>query len=158
MHTVATTTCAECNALYCEECDRVLHKHPTKKFHHRSSLHAPIFQFPPIQDFYTDLRKLVLLVSNSGPLRTYSATRLDIIDNLFVFHTLLNEHLEHKVHLSVQLCSTLPSLTSPVPLIIYLQARMDISLHESGKIRKVDNHVHLAGIFPLPTCCHLYLI
>jgi hypothetical protein len=97
MHALATIHCTECNAAYCAECDHVLHKHPTKKFHHRSSLSAPIFQFPPIHDFYADLRKLVVLISNSGPLRTYCATRLDIIENLFVFHTLLNDHLEHKV-------------------------------------------------------------
>eukprot|EP00026_Physarum_polycephalum_P000345 Phypoly_transcript_00345.p1 GENE.Phypoly_transcript_00345~~Phypoly_transcript_00345.p1 ORF type:complete len:1272 (-),score=156.56 Phypoly_transcript_00345:88-3903(-) len=120
MTSAATISCIECNSLYCTECDLVLHKHPTKKFHHRTSLSAPVFQTIPIHEFYNDLRKLVVLISNSGPLRTYCATRLDIMENLFVFHTLLNDHLEHK-------------------------ARMDIALHEKGKIRKVDNHVHLAG-------------
>jgi hypothetical protein len=36
--TPAVIKCTECNAKYCEECDEVLHRHPTKKHHIRSQI------------------------------------------------------------------------------------------------------------------------
>ncbi len=56
-------------------------------------------------EYQHDMRSIMRLVSNSGPLRTYCATRLDIIDHLFVFHTMLNDHIEHKVFFVAFICS-----------------------------------------------------
>jgi AMP deaminase len=97
MNATATVTCIECNAVYCTECDNVLHKHPKKRHHLRRTLSSPLFPFPSFTDFLADYHKLVLTIFNSGPLHTYCANHLDIVEHLFTFHSLLNDHLEKKV-------------------------------------------------------------
>lgn len=115
---LATIRCTECNAEFCVECYRVIHRHPKKRTH-RIVEHPPqraVYEPIGFEEYVNDYKTIANICAN-GPCRTACWTRNHIIQEKYHMHKMLNEEQES------------------------LEAKMTSS--DFYRVTKVDTHVHV---------------
>lgn len=93
--TPAVISCPECNKRFCAECDRVLHKDPTKSKHVRTSFRSqdPVFPVISWKEFVLDYRRLEQLRTD-GACYSFASKRLRLLELKYQIHTIMNDKFE----------------------------------------------------------------
>lgn len=126
---LATIRCTECNAEFCVECYRVIHRHPGKRAH-RIVEHPPqraVYEPIGFEEYVSDYKTIASICTN-GPCRTACWTRNHIIQEKYHMHKMLNEGQES------------------------LEAKMTSS--DFYRVTKVDTHVHVNRAMSAPQLLH----
>jgi hypothetical protein len=92
---IATVHCKECNANYCDECDRIIHRKPELRKHKRMICvqDEPMFPVHSYREFVTDMRKMDKICAH-GPTISFSAQRLNLLELKFKLYEIVNARIE----------------------------------------------------------------